>query len=87
MIENIFLKNLPCIDLHGCDRESARYETEEFIKENVIMKNKKIVIIHGIGQGIVKESVHNTLKKSKNVVKYSVDIYNEGCTVVELKFD
>lgn len=87
MIEDIFLKNLPCIDLHGYDRESSRYETEKFIKENVIMKNKKILIIHGIGKGIVKESVHNTLKKNKSVCKYYIDIYNEGCTIAELKFD
>ena len=63
MIDDIFLKNLPTIDLHGYDRDSARVKVEDFIKENVIMRNNKIVIIHGIGEGIVKKSVHEVLKK------------------------
>lgn len=87
MIDDIFLKNLPTIDLHGYDRDSARVKVEDFIKENVIMRNNKIVIIHGIGEGIVKKSVHEVLKKSHWVEKFEIDIYNEGCTVVWIKFD
>ena len=51
------------------------------------MRNNKIVIIHGIGEGIVKKSVHEVLKKSHWVEKFEIDIYNEGCTVVWIKFD
>ena len=87
MINNIFIKNLPTIDLHGYDRDSAKVEIEDFIEENIIMKNKKVVIIHGIGEGIVKKRVHECLKKSHLVDKFEVDIYNEGCTIVWLKFD
>ncbi len=87
VIDDIFLKNLPYIDLHGYDRESARVKTEDFIHESKILGNNKIVIIHGIGEGIVKESVYTTLKKSKYVKNFQIDIYNAGCTIVELKFD
>lgn len=87
MIYDIFYKNLPCVDLHGYDRESARVKIEDFIKENILLKNKKIIIIHGIGQGIVKESVYKVLKRNKSVVSYEIDIYNPGCTIVEIRFD
>ena len=87
MIYDVFYNNLPYIDLHGYDRESARVKTEDFIIENILLKNKKILIIHGIGQGIVKESVYRVLKRNKSVVSYKIDIYNPGCTIVEIKFD
>lgn len=87
MLDDIFLKNLPYIDLHGYDRESARVKTEDFIQESKILGNNKIVIIHGIGEGIIRETVHNVLKKNKYVTKYKIDIYNSGCTIIELKFD
>lgn len=85
MIYDIFYKNLPCVDLHGYDRESARVKIEDFIRENILLKNKKIIIIHGIGQGIVKESVYKVLKRNKSVVSYEIDIYNPGCTIVEIR--
>ena len=87
MIYDVFYNNLPYIDLHGYDRESARVKTEDFIIENILLKNKKILIIHGIGQGIVKESVYRVLKRNKSVVSYKIDIYNPGCTIVEIKHD
>lgn len=85
MIYDVFYNNLPFIDLHGYDRESARVKTEDFIRENILLKNKNILIIHGIGQGIVKESVYKVLKKNRSVISYKIDIYNPGCTVVEIK--
>ena len=86
-MDDIFLKNLPTIDLHGYDSESARVATVDFINENMILKNKKILIIHGKGKGIVRKSVHDTLKGHKRVIKYHTDNFNDGCTVVYLNID
>lgn len=86
-MEDIFLKNLPSIDLHGYDRETARVTTNLFVDENLIMKNKKILIIHGKGLGIVRRSVHETLSKRKEVIKYHTDNLNDGCTIVYLNVD
>ena len=82
---NIFLDQLPKIDLHGFDRQSAALATNDFINESILLNNKKILIIHGIGSGIVKEAVHKTLKYNKNVLSYHVDSDNIGCTVIFLK--
>ena len=86
-MDDIFLKNLPSIDLHGYDTETARVATNDFINDNLILKNQKILIIHGKGTGLVKNSVHNTLKSRKEVLKYYTDNQNDGCTIVHLVID
>lgn len=78
----IFIDRYPQIDLHGYDRESARVATLQFIKENEKLKNEIFVIIHGIGMGIVKKAVHETLRKNKTVKEFKTYYYNDGCTVV-----
>ena len=65
-----FIDFLPSIDLHGMDRVCARIKTEEFINDSIKLKNKKIVIIHGIGQGIVKDEVYKCLRRNKNVINF-----------------
>lgn len=85
MTENIFIKNLPTLDLHGETYDTAVVMVNDFIMENVLLKHKKIVIIHGIGRGIVKEAVVKSLKSNKNVIDYKIDIFNHGCTIVDLK--
>lgn len=84
-LNNLFLDNLPSIDLHGFDQESARVKTNDFINESIILGHDKIIIIHGIGEGIVKRSVHETLSKNKSVLSYQLDSFNIGCTIVYLK--
>ena len=77
--------NLPTLDLHGYDRDSARVATADFIDENIALGNDTIVIIHGIGEGIVKNEVYELLKHNKNVLEYKTDNFNSGLTVVKLK--
>ena len=86
-MEDIFLKNLPSIDLHGYDTESARVATNDFIDDNIFLKNPKILIIHGKGMGLVKSSVHSALASRKEVSKYYTDNFNDGCTIVNLVVD
>lgn len=85
MKTDIFLNRYPTIDLHGFDRDSARMATNDFVDENVFLNQDTIVIIHGIGTGIVKRSVHEALRVNKNVIEYKTDNFNSGCTVVKLK--
>lgn len=85
--DDIFLKNLPTIDLHGYDMESARVATDDFISDNLILKNSKVVIIHGKGKGLVKKSVHVALSHNKRVKNYMTDNLNDGCTIVYLNID
>ena len=83
--EIIFTSNLPSVDLHGLDRDTARFKVLEFIKENKILKNDIFCIVHGIGSGIIKNEVHKTLKLSKDVIDFKLCYNNVGCTIVKIK--
>ena len=83
----IFIDNLPTLDLHGYDRETARVATNDFINDNIKMKNSIIVIVHGKGSYIVRDTVHDTLKKNKYVEDYKLYNFNTGCTIVKIMLD
>jgi dsDNA-specific endonuclease/ATPase MutS2 len=84
-LDDIFIKNLPTIDLHGTTRDIARVILIDFINDNAYLDNKKLVVIHGIGLGIIKHEVHDELKDNKMVLSYNIDPYNSGVTIVNLK--
>lgn len=80
-----FTVNLPHLDLHGETSFSVPFLVNSFINDNKKMGNKKIVIIHGKGSGIVRKATHDTLKKNKFVSKYYIDSSNDGETIIEVK--
>lgn len=77
--------NLPAIDLHGETRDVSRILVSKFIRESLILRNYKIVVVHGRGTGALKKEVHSLLKHHPDVRKYYVDFMNDGCTIIELK--
>ena len=80
-------KIYPTLDLHGEYAFSAEVLTKEFINDNISLGNKKLCIVHGIGEGILKDTVHKVLKEDKRIKSYKVDFMNPGCTIVEVKED
>lgn len=77
--------NLPTLDLHGIDRDYARILINDFVRDNYIMKNKRIIIIHGNGTGIIKKTTQEVLRINKMVENFNIDNFNTGMTVVLLK--
>ena len=77
--------NIPSIDLHGVDREYAKILVNDFINDNYSIKEEKIVIIHGNGEGIIKKTVQDTLRINKKVKDYKIHNFNSGMTIVWLK--
>ena len=84
-MNDIFLNRYPQIDLHGVDRDTARMMTNDFVNENIILGNEIICIIHGVGEGIVKNACHEALHENKNVISYKTDNFNHGLTIVNLR--
>lgn len=84
MSYNPFLNILPTIDLHGYSRDMVKYVVMDFINDNIKLGNKKIVIIHGKGEGVVKNELHFILKNDKRVKRYYLDMFNIGETIIEL---
>ena len=80
----IFIDNLPKLDLHGYDRETARVAINDFINDNYKIKNEFVNIIHGVGSGIIKTTTHETLRKNKKVIDFKTYYYNNGCTIVQI---
>ena len=85
--EVIFPDSFPKLDLHEYDRETARVAINDFIDDNIKMKNEIITIIHGIGSGIIRHTTIETLNKNKYVEEFKSDYSNRGCTIVKLKVD
>lgn len=77
-------ESLPKLDLHGESRDIARVLVEEFLDYNYALGELELVIIHGIGEGILKKEVHKVLRNSKKVVEFGLDMFNPGCTLVRL---
>ncbi len=79
-----FTSYLPYLDLHGETTSTIVYLIESFIRDNVKLKNNKVIIIHGKGSGALKSKSHEILKRNKRVNKYYIDGLNDGQTIVEL---
>ncbi len=83
--DDIFISDIPTLDLHGEIRSSARVLVKEFIYDNYVLKNNRILIIHGVGTGALKNEVREVLKTNKMIESFHLNPYNPGCTVVYLK--
>ena len=80
-----FLYNVPHLDIHGYDRYGAIAMVKNFIDNHVRIGAKKIVIVHGKGEGILKQATHEYLRKDKRVLGFKTNNYNNGETIVDLK--
>ncbi len=84
MFSDVFLNILPSLDLHGYSSDMIEVLISDFLLENYRLDKKKVVIIHGKGEGILKNKCQEILKKDKRVSKFYLDGFNTGCTIVEM---
>lgn len=80
----INIDNLPTLDLHDECGDISRVLVNDFLRDNIKLKNKYIVIVHGNGNGIIRNVTHEVLKDNKYVLEYKICIYNSGATIVRL---
>lgn len=76
--------HLPSIDLHGMDRDTARILSKEFLEDQYSLGKRVVVIIHGKGKRVLKQEIHEMLKREKIVQDFFIDFFNDGATIVEL---
>lgn len=76
---------LPQLDVHGFTEDTVMTVVNDFINDNYKLRNRKIMVIHGKGEGILKRKIHQSLKSNKYVLKYYLYNMNIGCTIIELK--
>lgn len=75
------------LDLHGEYKESALILTQEFINDNITLKNEYVCIVHGIGTDVLRKAIHEYLSHDKRVLSFKRDFFNPGQTVVKLKIN
>ncbi|MBQ3115270.1 MAG: endonuclease MutS2 [Clostridia bacterium] len=76
------------IDLRGYTLEDALFVTDKFLDEAYFSKLNQVTIIHGKGTGVLRQGIHDLLKKSPIVKSYRLGTFGEGetgVTVVEIK--
>lgn len=86
IINDPFTFHFPHLDIHGETSLTCIAVINSFIKDNIKLKKRNIIIIHGKGSGVLRKATHNHLKHHKNVERYYIDGMNDGQTIVELKF-
>ena len=90
------------IDLHIhelIEDESGLTNTQILSKQISALKNifssakakhiRKLVVIHGVGEGVLKSEVHSFLSKKEGVEFYDADFreYGKGATAVEIHYN
>ena len=68
--------------------EEALMNTEKFLDDCYLASVTNVTIIHGKGTGILKNGIHQMLRKHKYVKAYRLGTFGEGengVTIVELK--
>lgn len=85
IINDPFTARFPKIDIHGETTATCVAVINGFIKDNLHLHQKNIIIIHGKGTGALKKATHDTLKKNKNVERYYINGLNDGETIAVLK--
>lgn len=84
VFKNPFFANYKVLDLHGETRSEIKLLVNNFINEALLLKEKNIIIVHRIGEGILRKELHNLLKENKKVKEYKLDTNNLGMTIVKL---
>ena len=78
------LNKYPKLDVHGETSATIYTVLKDFIEDNIKLKNKYIIVIHGKGEGILKREIHYYLKRMKEVNTFNLDGWNPGMTIIEL---
>lgn len=83
----MFNSSSPVLNVHGETTLTVGFFLEDFIRDNVKLGNEYIGVIHGKSSNILKNKIHELLKRNKYVVCFHLDMWNTGMTIIKLKID
>ena len=76
------------LNVQGENLDSAVMDVDKYLDDAFMAGLERVTIIHGRGEGILREGLHSIFKSHKHVKKFRKGLYSEGgdgVTVVELK--
>lgn len=76
------------VNVRGMMLDDALMEVDKYLDDAYIAGLPEVTIIHGRGEGILREGIHQMFRSHKHVAKFRKGAYNEGgdgVTVVTLK--
>jgi len=75
----------PVLNAHGETQDTIVFILNDFINDNIKLGIEYVGVIHGRSSNILKNRIHELLKKNKYVDSFKVDIFNPGITIIKLK--
>ncbi len=78
----------PKVDVRGMNLEEALMKVEKHIDDAYIAGLDKTTVVHGRGEGILREGIRKMLRRNKHVESFEKPPYNEGgegATIVILR--
>ena len=78
----------PSLNVQGENLQDALMDVEKYIDDVYMAGLEKVTIIHGRGEGILKNGIRDMLKRNKLVKSAKAGVYNEGgegVTIVTMK--
>lgn len=79
---------MPSINVIGSILDDALIDVDKYLDDAYIAGLKEVTVIHGRGEGILRDGLHQMLKRHKHVSKFRKGAYNEGgdgVTIVQLQ--
>ncbi|MEG1583597.1 MAG: Smr/MutS family protein, partial [Anaerovorax sp.] len=76
------------INVRGQILDDAIMDVDKYLDDAYMAGLEEVTIIHGRGEGILREGIHSMLKNHKHVTQFRKGVYNEGgdgVTIVKLK--
>lgn len=86
--ENLDLSVKPKLDIRGYRGDAAVRELMHYLDNAVARGMRKVEIVHGKGEGILKKLVHEHLENREEVKNFNIAPWEHGgpgCTLVDLK--
>ncbi|MCI6011247.1 MAG: endonuclease MutS2 [Firmicutes bacterium] len=75
-------------NVQGQNLEDACFHVDKYLDDAYMAGLKEVTIIHGRGEGILKDGIRSQLKRNRHVASFRKGAYNEGgegVTIVKLK--
>lgn len=86
-IEEIIESHLGLSNFQILTKQLAEFKS--FYKKARTNHIRKIVVIHGVGEGVLKEEIRSYLSKQESIEYYDADFreYGKGATTVEIHYN